>query len=131
MSNKTNYTELHMKTLGMSDEIIKKYNKGIILCSDSSELIEPSTDLQKTLQELQQKYQDYCEFYHIVYSYLYGCPTYNFLYCPKNPEEAEYDMEFLEKGIVRSYCLNLYIPEFSESGDIHIKKTNDTFVRIG
>ena len=130
MSNKTNYTELHMKTLGMSDELIQKYHKGIILCSDSSELLEPSAELQEMLQELQQKYQDSCEFYHIIYTHLFGCPTYNFLYCPKDPEEAEFDMEFIEKGIVRSYCWNLYFPEWSESGDIHIKKVNDSFVRI-
>lgn len=129
MSNKTNYTELHMKTLGMSDELIQKYHKGIILCSDSSELLEPSAELQEMLQELQQKYQDSCEFYHIIYTHLFGCPTMNFLFCSKDPETAEHDMKYLKRGIVRAYCWNLYIPEWSELGDIIVEKINGTLKR--
>ena len=130
MSNEINYAELYMKALGLSEEVIQKQNEGTILCSDSMEIVELHPELKNKLEELQEKYQDVLAFYHIIYTYLYGCPTMNFLYCSKNADEAEFDLEFLKKGIVRAYCWNLYIPEWSELGDICIKKINDTFVRI-
>lgn len=130
MCNAINYPQLYMKALGLSDAVIQKYKEGTILCSDSMEIAELLPELAEKLEELQEKYQDKYEFYHVVYTELFKCPTMNFLFCSKDPKTAEHDMKYLKRGIVRAYCWNLYIPEWSELGDIFVEKINGTLKRI-
>ena len=129
MSNEINYAELYMKALGLSEEVIQKQNEGTILCSDSMEIVELHPELKNKLEELQQTYQDSYEFFHVINSESLGYPTIDFLCYSKNPEQAEYDMKFLKKGIILSYCWNSYFPDFPDFGHIFVEKINGTLKR--
>lgn len=131
MNRHINYTELYMKALGLGDDVIQKQKQGIILCSASGATVEIPPEYKDKLQELQEKYQDRYEIFHVIYTEFLGYPIIDFLLCSQNPKQAEQEKKFLNKGIILSHCCNSFTPDFPDLGHIFVEEINGTLVKAG
>lgn len=125
-----------MKELGFNSKTIKKALQGEMVCSTSSGLKELSPEMQEKLSELQQRFGDDVQFFHVmeyVLPFLGGMYCIDFLmYCPDEWEAFGEDemMQYIREGEVRVYAWNMDNDRYSEVGPIGVEmQSNGALIR--
>lgn len=120
-----------LKDLGLGDEVIENYKKGILMISDADGLFTFDSWVGKGVPELavSDAKRLHIHPYHVIYTWSDLGEFYDVLYVSNYPGDWEYERADTD-GYMMSYCYNANEPDFSEVGTIRLNLKDMPLTRI-
>ena len=128
-----------MVILGLPLEIIKKFSAdNKLMCSDGSSFVEVPEEISKQIAAWEKLYKNLV--YHVIHTpknswefngHKVQFETYECLSVSLYKEDWEYEKGCLEDDWPMAYCINVTVPDFTESGLVQIENRKGILKRIG
>ena len=117
-----------MNQLGMSPEIIKEFEDGILNQSESEGFLYfLDSEEQARVDKFEEKYG--CLVYHVIHDYSWFGELLTLMYVSADEEEWEEDRKMLEDGEAYAYVINLEEEWLSEFGCVCIEPSDGGLYR--
>jgi hypothetical protein len=118
-----------MKKLHIDSEAIRLFqDEKKLRCSYENEITDVPDYIQDEIEKWEKEFKNLV--YHVVYSDIYGYRIFNCLSVSCYKEDMHYENSIMMDNRVMAYCINLTIPEFTESGSIIVAVNNGVLLRL-
>lgn len=119
----------YMSGLKIRQQVIDQFKENDkILCSKGNFIVEVPEDILKQIRAWEKEFRSMV--YHVVYSDIYECEIYNALAVSCYAEDRWYESKLITKSRAMAHCINITIPEYTDSGSILQKNNNGVLERM-
>lgn len=126
---KKNIALEYMSGLKIRQQVIDQFKENDkLLCSKGNFIVDVPEDILKQIRAFEKEYRN--KVYHVVYSDIYGCKIYNALSVSCYAEDRWYESKLITKSRAMAHCINITIPEYTDSGSILLRNNNGVLERM-
>lgn len=126
---KKNIALEYMDGLKIRQQVMDQFKENDkILCSKGNFIIDVPEDILKQIRTLEKEFRNMV--YHVVYSDIYGCEIYNALSVSCYAEDRWYESMLITQSRAMAHCINITIPEYTDSAPILLKNNNGVLERM-
>ena len=126
---KKNIALEYMSGLKIRQQVIDQFKENDkLLCSKGNFIVDVPEDILKQIRAWENEFKNMV--YHVVYSDIYGCKIYNALSVSCYAEDRWYESKLITESRAAAHCINITIPEYTDSGSIALKEHNGVLERI-